>query len=102
VESLWERIREGLKEGVLTAAEKTEELAKVGKGKIDVVTIRRKIGKTFAELGGKVYHMVTEEKTTAIADRKEVKQLIDQVKGLEKQLKAKEEEIQRARGGTSS
>ena len=102
MESLWERIRAGLKEGVLTAAEKTEELAKVGRGKIDVVTIRRKIERTFAELGGKVYHMVTEEKTTAIVDREEVKQLIDRVKGLEKQLKAKEEEIQRARGGTSS
>ena len=97
MESLWDRIRQSLKEGFLTAAEKTEQLAKVGRGKIDLLAIRRKIGRTFAELGGKVYHLVTEEKTTAIASNKEVKALIDQVKTLEQQLREKEQEIQRAR-----
>lgn len=101
MESLWDRIREGLREGFLTAAEKTEELAKVGKGKIDLVTIRRKIERTFAELGGKVYHMVIEEKTTAITDSEEVKQLINKVKDLEQQLKEKEAEIQRAKEADS-
>lgn len=102
MESLWDRIKQSLKEGFLTAAEKTEELAKVGKGKIDLMAIRRKIGRAFAELGGKVYHLVTEEKTTAIAGNKELKALIDQVKTLEKQLEEKEEEIKRVRGGVSS
>jgi hypothetical protein len=102
VESLWDRVTQSLKEGFLTAAEKTEELAKVGKGKLDLMAIRHKISHTFAELGGKVYHLVTVEKTTAIAGNKEVKALVQRVKALEKQLKGKEAEIQRMREGASS
>lgn len=102
MESLWDRVKQSLKEGFLTAAEKTEELAKVGKGKIDLMAIRHRIGSTFAELGGKVYHLVTTEKSPAIASNKEVKALIQRVKALEKQLKEKEAEIHRIRGEITS
>ena len=102
MESLWDRVKQSLREGLLTAAEKTEELAKLGKGKIDLMAIRHRIGNTFAELGGKIYHLVTVDKATAIIKNKEVMALIERVKTLEKQLKEKEAEIQRTKERVSS
>ncbi len=102
MESLWVRIRQSLKEGLLTAAEKTEELAKVSKGKINLMGLRRRIAGILAELGGRVYHLSTVEKTLAIADDEEVQALIEGIKVLEKQLKEKEEEIQRISEGVAS
>ena len=102
MESLWSRIRQSLREGLLTAAEKTEELAKVSKGKFDLMAIRRRIAGLLAELGGRVYHLLTVEKTLAIVDDEEVQVLIERVRALERQLKDKEEEIQRIGQGAAS
>ena len=102
MESLWDRVKQNLREGLLVAAEKTEELAKLGKGKLDLMAIRHRIGSSFAELGGKVYHLITVDKVTAIIENKEVMGLIERVKTLEKQLKAKEAEIQQTKRRVSS
>ena len=92
--SLWERIRKGVTEFYASAAEKTDELAKVGVRKLDIVGVRRNVGHEMADLGGRVYHMIVEENNNDIAQDPEVKQHIDSVKRLEVFLKEKEQEIE--------
>jgi len=92
--SLWENIRKGVTEFYASAAEKTDELAKVGVRRLDIVGVRRNIAHEMADLGGRVYHMIVEEKNTGIADDPEVKQHIDSVKRLEVFLQEKEKEIE--------
>jgi len=91
--NLWDDIAKTIREGVDTVVEKTEELTKIGKIKVDIINIKRNIEKNFSELGGKVYHLIVEEKKTQIAGDKEVKELIDCVKILEKELQDKNVEL---------
>lgn len=95
--NLWDDITKTIKEGVDTVVEKTEELTKIGKIKVDILGIKRNVEKNFTELGGKVYHLIVEEKKTQIASDKEVKEIIDRIKVLEKELQDKKEKIERVK-----
>lgn len=93
--NLWDDIAKTIREGVDTVVEKTEELTKIGRIKVDLINIKRNIDKNFSELGGKVYHLMVEEKKTQVASDSEVKKIIDSIKLLEKELNSKNAEIEK-------
>ncbi len=93
MEKLWERIRKSVAEGVSVAAEKTEELTKLGKLKFEILNTKRKISKTFTELGSMTYDAFKGGKSNEIAKSSEVKDLINTIKELEAELDGKEEKF---------
>jgi len=95
--NLWDDITKTIREGVDSVVEKTEELTKIGRIKVDIINIKRNVEKSFAELGGKVYHLIVEEKAGQIADNKDVKEIIECVKILEKELREKNEQLKQVR-----
>ncbi|NIR52039.1 hypothetical protein GWO43_25810 [candidate division KSB1 bacterium] len=94
---LWDDIAKTIREGVDTVVEKTEELTKIGKIRVDILNIKRNVDKNFSELGGRVYHLLVEENKSQIATDKEVKQIVDSVKILENELNEKNDELQQVR-----
>jgi hypothetical protein len=97
MDSLWEKVKKGVSAGASIAAEKAGELSRIGKMKLDIAGVNRDINKTFTELGGIAYHLLSEENAPAIADQEEVKQLVEQLKMLELDLQAKEAELETIR-----
>jgi len=95
--NLWDDITKTIREGVDTVVEKTEELTKIGKIKVDILNIKRQIDKQFSELGGHVYHLIAEEKKSDVSGNDEVKKMISAVKKLEAQLDEKNEELERVK-----
>ena len=95
--SLWDDIAKTIREGLDTVVEKTEELTKIGRIRVDIINIKRNVEKNFAELGGRVYHLFVEEKKTEVAGDKEVKEIIECVKILEKELADKKRELEQVR-----
>ncbi|MFC2077148.1 hypothetical protein ACFLT7_08705 [candidate division KSB1 bacterium] len=93
--ALWDRVRKSLREVGQAATEKTEEGIKVGRRKLEIANINRKIEKSFAELGGRVYQMLEEEKKADVASDEEVGTLITRIKELEKTTAGVEKEIER-------
>ena len=100
--NLWDDIAKTLRESVDTVVEKTEELTKIGKIKIDILNIKRNVQKNFAELGGRVYNLITTEKETAISADKEANEIIACIKILEKELDDKKSELERVKSKQSS
>lgn len=95
-DSLWEKVKKNLIEWYDAAYEKTDELARIGKKKIEMAGINRTIEKHFAELGGRVYEIIEQQQQqTGIAQDEKVVNLIEEIKRLEEQLHRKEEEIER-------
>jgi hypothetical protein len=90
------------KAGELTreAAEKAEEMTQLGKVKLDIFQIKRDIDKRYTELGSVVYDLINKNKKVGIADDEKVAALVNDVKGLEKQLQAKEEQYQKIRNAS--
>jgi len=103
MESLWDKVKGNLVDWYGTAYDKTDELARIGKKKIEMAGVNRAIEKHLSELGGRLYDLVTvqghcDNRTT---DDEEVMKLIDEIRDLEEQLKVKEDEIETIKGEKS-
>ena len=85
----WEDVKKGVREGLSTAAEKVELMARIGKVKLDISTIKRNIGKAEKQLGRYVYDLVTIGKSK-IAEDEKVKGLVEKISILEGDLKEKQ------------
>ena len=94
METLWEKIRKTVIEGVTVAAEKTEELTKLGKGKIEILNTKRKISAKFTELGSILYDAIKEGNTDEAVKTTKVEELINAVKELESELESKEQKFE--------
>ncbi len=100
--NLWDDIAKTIREGVDTVVEKTEELTKIGKIKIDILNIKRNVQKNFSELGGRVYQLIAKEKKTEISTDKEAKEIVECIKILEKELDDKKSELEKVKSKQSS
>ncbi len=87
---LWEKIRKSVIDGVQVAAEKTEELTKLGKIKIEILNIKRKISKNFTELGSITYEAIKEGTAKEELKSDKINAIIEKIKGLDSELEAKE------------
>jgi len=90
---LWEDIKKSATEAISYVSEKTEELTAVGKLKLEISSLRRKLEARFKDLGGLVYDRVEKGQAGALAEDDEIKKLVTEISTLEKQLRAKEEEL---------
>jgi len=92
--TFWESLIKNLQHGVQTVSEKTDELTKVGRLKIEVIAVKRDIEKLFVELGGRVYDILQNQKKASISKDDEIKKLVERVEKFEKKLHELEERIQ--------
>ena len=99
MDSLWNKVRKNLVEWYATAYEKTDEVAKIGKRKIEITGLNRSIEKEMSQLGGEVYHLISVEghRGNKTADDEKIRSLVDKISDLENKLRVKEEEIQAIR-----
>ena len=94
MENLWTQIKKSVIEGASYAAEKTEELTKLGKAKIDILNTKRKISAKFSELGGITYEAIKEKTVDKEIKSDRVKSLIEALEKLESELEAKEKQYE--------
>ncbi len=91
--NLFDDIKKNLKEWGSVAAEKAEELTRVGRLKIDMLSLNREIEKNFVELGGKVYELIYKEDQGRIKSNDEVKKIIQRIATFEETREEKVKEI---------
>lgn len=94
--SLWDDAKKNLVEWYTVAADKTSEIAKIQSRRYDKFGISRDIERQFSELGSLVYNALQEGRDDVLADA-EVSTLVERIRGLEADLRRKEEEIARIR-----
>jgi gas vesicle protein len=95
----WDDLRDSIEEFFSTAAEKTDELIKVGRRKLSIAEIKRNMTANYAELGGRVYHLVRQGDAASVPSDSEVESLVSRIQRLEDELKAKEMEIEQIKTG---
>ena len=91
--TLWEDIRDGIRDGIELVVDKTEEYSKIGKIKVDVIGLKRNIEKKFSELGGVSYEILKESSRKSVGADEKAKELVEELKELEKSLDEKKNEI---------
>jgi LPS O-antigen subunit length determinant protein (WzzB/FepE family) len=93
----WKNIRKGMSEGIKNLSDKTGEMTKIGRLKIEIIALKRDIEKAFIELGGRVYHQLEEKRESEILSDQSIKKLVKDIKSFEAKLKTLEDKIQRVR-----
>ena len=100
-ETLWERIKQGLRGQASAAVEKAEYLGKLGRARLDIAETRSAIQSAFAELGGLVYHEIGRGET-ALAQQAGVQEQVQKIRKLETLLKEREARLQALRAGEAA
>ena len=94
--ALFDDVKKNLMEWYNVTSEKTNELARVSTRKYDKFGISRDIERQFGELGSLVYNGLKADKEDILTEQA-VGVLFERIKGLEKELLAKDEEIESIR-----
>jgi hypothetical protein len=97
METSWNKIRKGLSDGFKNLSDKTAEMTKIGRLKIEIIALKRDIEKAFIELGGRVYHQFEEKTEENILSDQRIKKLLKDIKSFETRLKSLELKIQQVR-----
>ena len=90
--ALFDEVKKNLIEWYNVTSEKTNELARVSTRKYDKFGISRDIERQFGELGSLVYNALKEGREDVLSDQA-VGVLFERIKGLEEELRHKDEEI---------
>ncbi len=88
--SLWEKVSDSVVKGLKTGKDEIVRTSKMGKIRLEISSIKSRIGDKQKELGGQVYNLWV-AKQVSIA---ELEGMFDEIKQLEDEIKAKETEIE--------
>ena len=86
MDTMWEKIKKGLRDGASVSMEKIEEFSKLGKLKIEEIAAKRKIERNFADIGERTFDLIEESKGTEIHDDLAVKKAVENVIALREEL----------------
>lgn len=81
----WEDIKQGVRQGITTAAEKVELMVRIGKAKLEISTVKRDLADVAGQLGRHVYGLVRSHKPE-IGKDEEVNRLTQRMSALESDL----------------
>ena len=95
--SFWDKMQQGIKEGIHTISEKTDQLTKIGRIKLSILAAKRDLEKKFIELGGRVYHLINEKGGTRISSDRQLKSLVEEIKVLEEKLNILEKDLEKSK-----
>lgn len=98
-EALWDRIKKGILESASAAVDKAEQLGRLGRAHLDVAETRHTIHEKFAELGGAVYDHLDQNQKAGIAQKEDVKTILQKLKELDAVLKEREVRLETLKGG---
>ena len=90
--TLFDDVKKNLMEWYTISSDKTAEVARITSRRYDKFGISRDIERQFGELGSLIYNGLKEERDDLMVDPA-VQELLDRIKGLEDELRLKNEEI---------
>lgn len=94
--SLWDDVKQNLSEWYTVAADKTSEVAKVQARRYDKFGLSRDVERQFSELGSLVYNGLQAGREGILQDPA-LATVVERIRGLEEELRRKDEEIARIR-----
>ena len=92
--SLWEDVKNAIVDGYVYAADKAEEVSQIGKARIEILSLNRKIARSMSEIGGRVFELVEQDEKASVTDDETIVEHIDRIRGCQSEIKRLEKEIE--------
>jgi hypothetical protein len=97
METTWEKIRKNIGSTFRSLSEKTGEITRIGRLKLEIVAVKRDIEKAFIEVGGRVFQSFEKKQTGSILSETEILDLIEGIRKKQSRLQDLEKEIEQIR-----
>ena len=88
----WNDVKKWLSDATDTAVKESKELARKGKIQVDIMSLRHQTTMALTELGSKVYQIVQKQKSAAVAEDDDIKELVEKIHEFELELKRREKD----------
>lgn len=96
-ERFGDRLRKQIKEIYSVASEKTEEYARIGKKRLDILSLSRDVAREKRTLGERVYDLSRRESSASVLEDVTVRAILGRIESLEAEVQSREKEIDRIR-----
>lgn len=93
--SLWDDVKNAIVEGYVYAADKADELTQIGKTRVDILRVNRKIARTMSEIGGRVYEFFDRGEEGSIPGDEGIARNVEAIARLRTELERLEQEIEK-------
>jgi len=100
--NLWKEVTNWLSETTKSAIKETEDLARRGRVKMEILGINTALSDKFAALGGVVYEIIKKGGRSSIKANAKVKKLVAEIARLEAQLRVKKQGTGKKKPKTAS
>ena len=87
MDTVWNKLKKGITDGYHTLSDRTEEMTKIGRLKLEIVAVKRDIEKAFIELGGRIYHALEGKEENDILSNQDVIKLVKDISAKEKKIR---------------
>jgi hypothetical protein len=91
MDTVWEKLKKGLRDGATYSIEKIEEYSRIGKLKVEEIAAKRKITRNFIDIGERTFDLIEAKKGDQVDDDLAITTSMENIKALRLEL----EEIDR-------
>jgi hypothetical protein len=86
MDTMWEKLKKGLKDGAVYSMEKIEEYSKIGKLTVEEIAAKRKITRNFNDIGERVFDLLEAEKAGQAESDLAIKTSVENIKALRQEI----------------
>jgi hypothetical protein len=86
MDTMWEKLKKGLKDGAVYSMEKIEEYSKIGKLTVEEIAAKRKITRNFNDIGERVFDLLEAEKAGQVESDLAIKTSVENIKALRQEI----------------
>ena len=86
MDTMWEKVKKGLKDGAAYSMEKIEEYSKIGKLKVEEIAAKRKITRNFIDIGERTFDLIEGGKGPKIDGDLAIKASMENIKALRNEI----------------
>lgn len=96
MDTVWDKIKQGLKDGASLSIEKIEEYTKIGKLRIEKFSTEKKIERNINDMGWRLLELIEESKTDGVSKDILITNAVENIKVLQEELADLEQRIEQA------
>jgi hypothetical protein len=93
MDTMWEKIKKGIKEGAVYSMEKIEEYSKIGKLKVEEIAAKRKITRNFIDIGERTFDLIQSDKGGEVDGDLAIKTSMENIRALREEIDEIERKI---------
>lgn len=94
---LWDDVKNAIVDGYVYASDKAEEMTQIGRAKVEILKLNRKIAQLSGQMGGRVFELYEKDEVDSIGDDETIRESVEKIRSYRREIATWEQEIEKAK-----